>query len=111
MEPKTGRFGRYYKCTDPECGQTAPVSTGVPCPSCQEGELVEKYSAKRRRTFYSCNRYPECRYAISERPVKSCPACGGGVLVEKTGKELRCTNKECGYRQPLPDATPLQTTA
>lgn len=111
MELKTGRFGRYYKCTNPECGQTAPVSTGVPCPSCHEGELVEKYSAKRRRTFYSCNRYPACRYAISERPVKSCPACGAGVLVEKVGEELRCTNKECGHREPLPDATPLQTEA
>jgi DNA topoisomerase-1 len=111
MELKTGRFGRYYKCTDPECGQTASVSTGVPCPSCHEGELVEKYSAKRRRTFYSCNRYPDCRYAISERPVKSCPACDVGVLVEKKGEELRCTIKECGHREPLPDATPPRTEA
>ncbi len=111
MEIKTGRFGRYYKCTDPECGQTAPVSTGVTCPRCGEGELVEKYSAKRRRTFYSCNRYPDCRYAVSERPVKSCPACGAGVLVEKKGEELRCTNKECGHREPLPEATPLPTEA
>ena len=99
MELKTGRFGRYYKCTDPECGQTASVSTGVTCPSCHEGELVEKYSAKRRRTFYSCNRYPDCRYAVSERPVRSCPACDAGVLVEKRGEELRCTNKECGHTE------------
>ena len=111
MELKTGRFGRYYKCADPECGQTAPVSTGVTCPSCGEGELVERYSAKRRRTFYSCNRYPDCRYAVSERPVKSCPACGAGVLVEKKGEELRCTNKECGHTEPLPEATPLRTEA
>ncbi len=111
MEMKVGRFGRYYKCTDPECGQTASVSTGVACPSCGEGELVEKYSAKRRRTFYSCNRYPDCRYAVSERPVKSCPACGAGVLVEKKGEELRCTNKACDHREPLPETTPLRTEA
>jgi DNA topoisomerase-1 len=111
MELKTGRFGRYYKCTDPDCGQTASVSTGVPCPSCGEGELVEKYSTKRRQTFYSCNRYPECRYAISERPVKSCPACGVGILVEKKSEELRCTSKECGHRERLPEATPPQTEA
>jgi DNA topoisomerase-1 len=112
MELKTGRFGRYYKCTDPDCGQTASVSTGVPCPSCGEGELVEKYSTKRRRTFYSCNRYPECRYAVSERPVKSCPTCSVGVLVEKKGEELRCTSKECEHREPLPEeATPPRTEA
>ncbi len=111
MELKTGRFGRYYKCTNAECGKTASVSTGVPCPSCGEGELVEKYSAKRRRTFYSCNRYPDCRYAVSERPVKTCPACGTGVLVEKKDGELHCTNKTCGHQEPLPDATPPQTEA
>jgi len=111
MEMKTGRFGRYYKCSNPDCGKTASVSTGVPCPSCGEGELVEKYSSKRRRTFYSCNRYPDCRFALSERPIKLCPACGTGVLVEKKGEELRCTNKECEHREPLPDATPPQTEA
>jgi DNA topoisomerase-1 len=111
MEMRTGRFGRYFKCTNPDCAQTASVSTGVICPSCHEGEVVEKYSTKRRRTFYSCNRYPECRFAVSDRPVKLCPECGSGVLVEKKGEELRCTNKECGHREPLPDATPPRTEA
>ena len=111
MELRTGRYGRYYKCTNPECGVTASVSTGVTCPSCGQGELVEKYSSKRRRTFYSCNRYPDCRYAVSDKPVKACPVCGEGVLVEKKGEELRCTNKECGHTEPLPDATPPRTEA
>ena len=98
MELKTGRYGRYYKCTNAECGVTASVSTGVVCPSCKEGEIVEKYSTKRRRTFYSCNRYPDCRYAISERPVKLCPACEEGVLVEKSGV-LTCSNKACTHQE------------
>jgi len=101
MELRTGRYGRYYKCTNPECGKTAPVSTGVPCPKCGKGVLVEKYSAKKRRTFYSCSRYPECRFAVSERPVKLCPSCGEGILVEKGGK-LKCTNKACSYEEELP---------
>ena len=101
MELKTGRYGRYYKCTDPECGVTASVSTGVPCPTCHEGEMVEKYSTKRRRTFYSCNRYPDCRFAVSQKPVKICPTCNSGVLVEKSG-ELACTTKGCEHREPLP---------
>jgi len=102
MELRTGRFGRYYRCTDPECGNTEPISTGVPCPSCGEGILIEKYSSKRRRTFYSCNRYPDCRYAVSDRPVKVCPTCERGVLVEK-GDELVCTAKGCGHREPVPE--------
>ncbi|MFC2079753.1 DNA topoisomerase, partial [Candidatus Bipolaricaulota bacterium] len=100
MELKTGRYGRYYKCTDPECGKTASVSTGVICPTCKEGELVEKYSTKRRRTFYSCNRYPDCRFAISDKPAKLCPACEEGVMIEKLGK-LSCSNKACTHQEEL----------
>jgi len=100
MELKSGRYGRYYKCTNPECGKTASVSTGVPCPVCKEGVLVEKYSAKRRRTFYSCSRYPDCRFAVSEKPVKLCPACDSGVLVEKKGK-LVCSNKDCHHTEEI----------
>ena len=101
MELRSGRYGRYYRCLDPECGKTQPVSTGVPCPSCEEGTLVEKYSTKRRRTFYSCNRYPDCRYAVSDRPIKICPECNSGVLVER-GEELACTAKGCGHREAIP---------
>jgi len=103
MELRTGRYGRYYKCTNPECGKTAPVSTGVTCPKCGKGVLVEKYSTKKRRTFYSCSNYPKCRFAVSERPIKACPSCGEGVLVEKGGK-LKCSNKACSYEEPLPAA-------
>lgn len=95
---RNGRYGRYYRCSDPECGETASVSTGISCPRCREGELIEKYSQKRRRTFYSCNRYPECRFAVSQRPVKLCPVCEQGVLVE--GKDgLRCSDKDCGHTE------------
>ena len=109
MELRSGRYGRYFKCTNAECGATASVSTGVSCPVCGEGELVEKYSGKRRRTFYSCNRYPKCRYALSDKPVESCPACEAGVLIEKEG-ELRCSNKECSHRQPLEASTPTESS-
>ena len=100
MDLKSGRYGRYYKCTNSECGKTTPVSTGVPCPVCKEGVLVEKYSAKRRRAFYSCSRYPDCRFAVSEKPVKICPACDSGVLVEKRGK-LACSTKDCHYAEEI----------
>jgi DNA topoisomerase-1 len=99
MEIRTGRYGRYHRCTNEECNATAPVSTGVACPRCDGGLLIEKYSPKRRRTFYSCDRYPDCRFAVSDRPRKTCPACGAGVLVEK-GDQLRCSNKDCGHAEP-----------
>jgi len=113
MNIASGRFGRYYRCSNPECGATAPVSTGVTCPSCGEGTLIEKYSTKRRRSFYSCNRYPKCRFALSDRPVKVCPACEEGVLFEKQD-ELVCSNKACAHREPVPseaEATPPLTEA
>ena len=100
MELKMGRYGRYYKCTNEECAKTASVPTGVVCPTCKEGELIEKYSTKRRRTFYSCNRYPDCRFAIGDKPVELCPACEEGVLIEKSGA-LVCSNKVCGHQQEL----------
>jgi len=112
MEMRSGRFGRYFKCTNEECGATAPVSTGVTCPTCEQGELIEKYSSKRRRTFYSCNRYPDCRFAVSQKPIKVCPTCNSGVLVEKSG-ELACTAKGCEHREPLDqgDGTPTDDGA
>jgi DNA topoisomerase-1 len=110
MDLRSGRYGRYYRCSNTECGETASVSTGVGCPVCRTGQLVEKYSAKRRRTFYSCSRYPECRFAASDRPVKECPSCEAGVLVEKGG-ELRCTTKECAYREDLAAGSPSEPEA
>jgi DNA topoisomerase-1 len=34
--------------------------TGVKCPECKKGELVERRG--KRGPFYACNRYPECKY-------------------------------------------------
>lgn len=100
MALKTGRYGRYYRCTHPACGKTAPVSTGISCPACKQGVLVEKYSQKRQSKFYSCSNYPVCRFAVSETPVKVCPVCERGILTTKNGS-LRCSNKKCTYRETL----------
>jgi len=101
---RRGRFGRFVACTKyPACKYTAPVGTGVTCPQegC-DGELVEKRS-KRGRTFYSCNRYPQCDYALWDRPIpRECPDCGHPFLVEKTGRggaTVRCPRRGCGYRE------------
>ena len=100
MVTRNGRYGRYLKCGNPECNKTTSIPTGVSCPSCENGMLVERYSQKRKQTFYGCNNYPRCRYAMSEQPVEACPACGHGVLVEKKGKVV-CNNKECSYSKQI----------
>ncbi len=95
MVIKTGRRGRFLACAGyPECRNTMPLKMGLPCPEegCT-GELVERMS-KRGRVFYSCTRYPDCRYVQWEKPVKHpCPACGYYfmVYIRREGKHvLRC---------------------
>jgi DNA topoisomerase-1 len=81
------------------------IDTGVSCPEpgCT-GTLVEKRS-RRGKTFYGCSRYPECGFALWDRPVaKPCPVCKAPFLIEKSTKKngafLACHNKDCGYREP-----------
>lgn len=106
---KKSRTGsRFIACTGyPDCRYAAPVSTGVDCPSCNEGKLVEK-STRKGKIFYSCNRYPQCDFAIWNRPVaKACPRCGSAYMVEKKGRDgalLACPTAGCGYAEALEDA-------
>ncbi|MFB6291465.1 MAG: type I DNA topoisomerase [Candidatus Bipolaricaulia bacterium] len=98
MEIKHGKYGRFYACTNSDCDETASVSTGVKCPKCNEGELLERYSRKRKQTFFGCSSYPDCKYTTSDRPIKKCPACDSGVLVE-SDDGLVCTNKNCNHEE------------
>jgi DNA topoisomerase-1 len=68
---------------------------GVRCPSCQQGEIVERRS-KKGRTFFGCERFPECDFAAWNKPVaRPCPHCGSPYLVEsgRRGHD-KCPN--CG---------------
>ncbi len=93
MEIRHGRYGRYLSC--PRCGHTMPVPTGVRCPVCGKGELVERFSRKNGRTFYACSNYPECTFTLPGRPVGPCGGCEKGVLYEDPKKGLVCSNPEC----------------
>jgi DNA topoisomerase-1 len=102
---KYGRFGKFLACSGfPECRNTKPIvkSTGIQCPKCG-GQIVER-KTKRRRTFYGCDRYPECDYVSWDKPVeKACPQCQS-LMVEKKGKKQEksvvCT--VCGYHEAKP---------
>ncbi len=109
MVIKYGRFGKFLACPGfPECRNTKPIleETGVTCPKCSEGMIVERRSKRRGRKFYGCSRYPECDYVTWERPIpQSCPECGAPFLVAKKQKNLglvhMCTKEGCTYVQPV----------
>ncbi len=114
MVKKRSRFGEFLGCSGyPDCDgikrlQSDPVKTGVACPECKEGEILERRS-RRGKIFFGCGRYPKCKFAAWNKVVlQPCPQCGANYMVEKdlkrTGITWQCANKECGYKQPAPVA-------
>ncbi len=106
MVVKSGRFGKFLACSAyPECKTTKAIALGVKCPQPEcGGDLVQKRT-KKGRNFYSCSRYPQCEYALWDRPInKPCPKCQAPFLIEKVskqaGRSVQCRNEEeCGYRE------------
>jgi DNA topoisomerase I len=94
MVIKLGRFGRFLACSGfPECKHTEKIQnkTGVRCPTCKEGELVERRSRK-GRVFYGCNRYPQCDFTAWNRPLPTpCPVCGS-LLTQGRENRVECVN-------------------
>jgi DNA topoisomerase-1 len=99
---KQGRFGEFTACSNyPKCRYIKMKETGVPCPECGKGKIVERKS-KRGKLFYGCDRYPDCGFVLWNKPVpKACPRCKSPYLVEKTtkkdGRRLLCEQDSCGY--------------
>jgi DNA topoisomerase-1 len=107
---KTGRFGEFTACSNyPACKYVKQKTIGVKCPDCSEGEIIERRS-KKGRTFYPCNRYPDCKFVAWGKPVpEKCPQCGSPYMVEKwlkAGPVWQCPNAECKHKQPAPQAQP-----
>ena len=108
---KTGRFGEFTACSNyPTCKFVKQKTVGVKCPECNEGEVVERRS-KRGKTFYGCNRWPECNFVAWGKPVpEKCPECGSPYMIEKwlkAGTFWQCPNAECKHKQPAPQ--PVET--
>ncbi len=101
---KNGRFGKFLACSGyPECKNTKAIveKTGVPCPKCEEGEVLQRKSRKGKK-FYGCSRYPECDYVSWYEPVNEpCPICKGLMYKrysKKEGTYLLCSNEECKHK-------------
>ncbi len=100
MAIKNGRFGPFLACTGyPKCRNIKNIkennnSTGIKCPVCEKGEIVQKRS--KRGIFYACDQYPDCKNAYWGKPTgEKCPDCQCLMVEAKGGK--KCSNKECGY--------------
>jgi DNA topoisomerase-1 len=105
MVRKYGRYGEFVACSNyPKCKHVKQKTIGVKCPNCSEGEVVERRS-KRGKTFYGCNRYPDCDFVAWGKPIaEKCPNCGGGYLIEKflkSGPVAQCPNPECKFKKPI----------
>ncbi|MCP1190295.1 type I DNA topoisomerase [Priestia flexa] len=99
---KMGRYGKFMACSNfPECRNTKPIvkEIGVKCPTCEEGNIVERKS-KKKRTFYGCDRFPSCEFISWDKPIaRKCPKCES-LLVEKKqkkGTQVVCTS--CDYKE------------
>jgi len=107
MVVKHGRFGKFIACSGyPECKTTKPLTLGIACPEAGcDGQLVERRT-RRGKTFYSCTKYPDCKFALWTRPLREpCPSCGAPFITERVargGKITRsCIRQECGYKQEI----------
>lgn len=69
---RNGRYGKFIACSGfPKCKyikpsedqphheKSHPITTGIKCDKCKDGEMVEK-SGKRGK-FLACNNYPKCK--------------------------------------------------
>jgi len=106
MVYKMGRFGKFLACSGfPNCRNTKPIikDTGVHCPKCAEGQIVERRS-KKGRMFYGCNLYPGCDYVSWDKPVaKPCPSCGGMMIEKRVKGDIQYHCTVCTHSENVED--------
>ncbi|WP_297961352.1 type I DNA topoisomerase [uncultured Campylobacter sp.] len=95
---RKGRYGEFIACEGyPKCKYSRKIegaakekkpllSTGIKCPSCGTGEIVERFS--RRGKFYGCTNYPKCGFVSNYAPIaRACPQCGNSYMLRKELKK------------------------
>lgn len=101
---KLGKYGKFYACSNfPDCRNTKAIvkKIGVTCPTCKQGEVIEK-KTKKNRIFYGCERYPECEFTSWDRPIgRDCPKCSEYLIQKKVrgGQQIICSS--CDYKEDV----------
>lgn len=102
MLKKLGRFGFFLACSGfPECHNTKSIPLAkCPCKDC-DGDIVERKTKGRGKSFFGCTNYPKCTFISHFKPIDQyCPKCGW-FLVEKYDKKngayKSCINPDCDY--------------
>jgi DNA topoisomerase-1 len=110
MVIRYGRYGEYLACVNDDCKAKRPIiiKTGVKCPQCNEGDIVQRKS-HRGKIFFGCNAYPKCNFAVWNKPTgEKCPDCQS-LLVEKVLKKgtfHACSSKECKHVTQVAEPSP-----
>lgn len=107
-----GRYGKFIGCSGyPDCKfiepLNKPVDTGVTCPKCKKGNMLERRS-RRGKVFFSCDKYPTCDYATWNKPIaEECPLCHWPILTIKTtkrsGTQKVCPQQDCKFAEACPE--------
>ena len=98
---RDGKFGKFLACSNfPKCKNTKPLESEIKkigvCPECG-ADMVERKS-KKGKIFYSCSKYPECKFMSWDVTTgKKCPKCNSPIV--KKGKIVKCSNSECDFRE------------
>ena len=103
MVMKIGPYGKYLECKECKNRKKYIRSTGVKCPKCGEGVIIEKKS-KYGKVFFGCNRYPECSYALWDEPSgNTCPECGELLVKKNTKNGLFevCSSRTCSFKRQI----------
>ncbi len=108
MLKKLGRFGFFLACSGfPECHNTKSIPLAkCPCKDCN-GDIVERNTKGRGKSFFGCTNYPKCTFISHFKPIDQyCPKCGW-FLVEKYDKKngayKSCINPDCDYLHSADD--------
>lgn len=108
LQIRTGRYGKFIGCTAyPNCKHIEPLEkpldTQVKCPECHQGSLLKRKS-RYGKIFYSCSRYPDCKYAIWNEPIDEvCAKCHWPIMsikvTKRKGTQKVCPQKNCGHAE------------
>ncbi|MDD4187674.1 MAG: type I DNA topoisomerase [Bacilli bacterium] len=94
---RNGKYGKFTACSNyPACKyikkEPKEIVEIMPCPEC--GHSIIAKPTRKGKIFYGCNKYPDCKFALWDKPTgEKCPKCSS-LLVEK-GKKIKCS--ACDY--------------